>query len=429
MRVRRRGGIQHLDFESNYCDASNALQLPSSFSTFSLKADAHSVTPLCTFRRFLSDGKSVMRIEAGFRHKHRPKGFAGKHCKEILESFLRMPVQIPGSNRSKHSCEFGSCGYAIAEHYLRSTTKRGNQQATSIEKWWVTPGLPLLLLECDTSEVLQVPQTAQHVRAFPDAGFTLFRDNLFYKENIVGVWIVQFADAKNYNHSTYHELRVSLSRLHAERECLKETLRLINLPEISSALDLKSKVFSNYLGHAVDLLLRPTFHGFDRSDTLEVAQQSDDMLRQSERENILSALRNFEVGQQIIEKLEMLTASNREAIRTYIEKVEINNAMGDLIKNVSNSTFVNRSLVQNSFNKVKKTFGEDTAKAIEQVADLVEKSGNSKAGELFAQFNEELQKPTPRKSVLQVTWDGLLGVLPTIGTIAGAAAEIAKLFA
>jgi hypothetical protein len=44
------------------------------------------------------------------------------------------------------------------------------------------------------------------------------------------------------------------------------------------------------------------------------------------------------------------------------------------------------------------------------------------------QFNEELAKPAPRKSLLKRSWDNLVQVLPTVTTVAGAAAAIAKLF-
>jgi uncharacterized membrane protein YdfJ with MMPL/SSD domain len=47
---------------------------------------------------------------------------------------------------------------------------------------------------------------------------------------------------------------------------------------------------------------------------------------------------------------------------------------------------------------------------------------------LFEQFNEELQRPEPRKSVLSTAWDGIVKVIPAIGSIAGAAVAMAKLF-
>ncbi len=103
--------------------------------------------------------------------------------------------------------------------------------------------------------------------------------------------------------------------------------------------------------------------------------------------------------------------------------------MGDKFSNISNSTIVNRSLVESSFNKVKSEAGEETAKVLLKVAEIVAASGNMEAGEILDQFNEELAKPVPRKSLLKRSWDNLVQVLPTVTTVAGAAAAIAKIFA
>jgi hypothetical protein len=73
--------------------------------------------------------------------------------------------------------------------------------------------------------------------------------------------------------------------------------------------------------------------------------------------------------------------------------------------------------------------GDDTAALLLRVAELVAKSGNKEAGELLDQFNEELSKPQPRKSLLRRSWDGLVAALPAVTSIAGAAAALAKLFA
>jgi hypothetical protein len=102
--------------------------------------------------------------------------------------------------------------------------------------------------------------------------------------------------------------------------------------------------------------------------------------------------------------------------------------MGDIFANIKDSTIVNRSLVERSFNKVKSEADEETAKVLIRVAEVVADSGNKEAGEILDQFNEELAKPVPRKSLLKRSWDNLVQVLPTVTTVAGAAAAIAKLF-
>lgn len=101
--------------------------------------------------------------------------------------------------------------------------------------------------------------------------------------------------------------------------------------------------------------------------------------------------------------------------------------MGDKFSDIRNSTIVNRSFVEKAFNNVNKQ-DQEAAKALLEVSKLVAKSGDQEAGQLLDQFNEELAKPEPRKSLLKRSWDGLVQILPTIKEVAGAAAAIAKLF-
>ena len=102
---------------------------------------------------------------------------------------------------------------------------------------------------------------------------------------------------------------------------------------------------------------------------------------------------------------------------------------GDSFQNIeSGTTIINKSLVQGSFNKVEREYGEETKKALEQVSQFIEKSNNPAAVALFNSFNQELSKPEREKSTLKGIWDGIEKVLPSIATIAGAVSKITALF-
>lgn len=72
--------------------------------------------------------------------------------------------------------------------------------------------------------------------------------------------------------------------------------------------------------------------------------------------------------------------------------------MGDVFIDIHNATLINKSLVENSFNKVKREHDEETAKALVKVAEFIEKSKDPTAVALFDNFNQELDKPQPDKS-------------------------------
>jgi hypothetical protein len=102
--------------------------------------------------------------------------------------------------------------------------------------------------------------------------------------------------------------------------------------------------------------------------------------------------------------------------------------MGDTFKDIQDSTIINKASVQNSFNKVKKEYDEETGKALVDVAKFIENSKDPAAGALFNNLTEELGKPEPDKSRLKSFWSGIEKALPTITSIAGAVAKIVPLF-
>lgn len=113
-------------------------------------------------------------------------------------------------------------------------------------------------------------------------------------------------------------------------------------------------------------------------------------------------------------------------IQTYIKE---NYVTGDQI-NVAgnNNTVINHSTVQNAFNKVKETRGEETAKALARIEEEINKSGNKEAAENFESFSEELSKPEPKKTLLKSLWKGTLEALPKLGELVDVVEKIVKLF-
>jgi tetratricopeptide (TPR) repeat protein len=101
---------------------------------------------------------------------------------------------------------------------------------------------------------------------------------------------------------------------------------------------------------------------------------------------------------------------------------------GNMFKNIQHATVINKSAVENSFNKVKTGYGEEVAKALLHIAEFIDRSGNKEAGELFNRFHEELNKPEPKKSVLKSLWEGVEKAVPAITTLSDAVAKLVSLF-
>jgi hypothetical protein len=52
--------------------------------------------------------------------------------------------------------------------------------------------------------------------------------------------------------------------------------------------------------------------------------------------------------------------------------------MGDVFRNIQNTTIINKSNIQNAFNKIQKEHDEETSKALVKVAEFIENSRDLK---------------------------------------------------
>jgi hypothetical protein len=102
---------------------------------------------------------------------------------------------------------------------------------------------------------------------------------------------------------------------------------------------------------------------------------------------------------------------------------------GDNFSNIgAGATIVNRSTVQNAFNRVQQAHGDEVAQALKTVEEEVNKSGSKDAADNFNAFNEELSKQEPKKPVLSALWAGVVAALPALTQMADVVAKITKLF-
>jgi hypothetical protein len=84
--------------------------------------------------------------------------------------------------------------------------------------------------------------------------------------------------------------------------------------------------------------------------------------------------------------------------------------------NITNSSVINDSIVENTFIKIKETYGEDLFRDLNTLKETVEESNDPAAGVIFDKFAEELAKPKPDNSTLNKLLDGMERLLPLVST-------------
>jgi len=119
---------------------------------------------------------------------------------------------------------------------------------------------------------------------------------------------------------------------------------------------------------------------------------------------------------------------NSIQLQTEPFKLTLETIMGDKYENITNSTIINRSSLENAFNKIKEQVDEETANALLEVAEIVGQSNDSDASSLLDKFTDEVKSEEPDKLKLRQYWNGLVTVLPSVATLSTACAKIISLF-
>jgi hypothetical protein len=136
-----------------------------------------------------------------------------------------------------------------------------------------------------------------------------------------------------------------------------------------------------------------------------------------------------EITETLFKKAEEWNIPALERMKRIFNKMKfIEVTMGDKFENIQNAKIINKSIVENSFNNIKEGYGEDVANALVQIAEFIEQSGNEEAGELFDNFNAEINKLEPKKSVLKSLWGGIEKALPLITTLSEAIIKLKTIF-
>jgi hypothetical protein len=72
--------------------------------------------------------------------------------------------------------------------------------------------------------------------------------------------------------------------------------------------------------------------------------------------------------------------------------------------------------------------GGETAAALRQVAEAIERAEDVEAAEIFVAFVDELRSPIPSRELLAERWEELAEAMPSIAELAGAPTTIVALF-
>jgi hypothetical protein len=439
LRPRSRGGVWPWPGEEVYCDAKRALRFWPPLGQIWVTVGPDLVGFRCAYRRLYADGVAVARMEVGLGVRSLGSRFKEDDLVHLVGGVMEIPVLVRQVGATI-ATRLLQAGQPLARRVLRSTTAHaGLSQPPSTQDWWVQCGTPLVLLEHTREELESIPSLAQVVQLQEQPAIDLSHFIATLKGVRVGVWIVGYGDEAP--RDALRRLRIHLSRLHSEREALRNILRLV----AEKRLDIGSRTpaadrLQEYLNAQVQTVQRPRRFGFDQEPLLEAAYASqglvDGGIRASLDSELDRARRNYArnvqlaLAQQTIHSAAIYDLGEpREAGVIYdyrgatVYDMQKKIEMGDVGQLSGFVGFDN--VVAGSFNKIESSgVGADAQEVLkalgEAVAPLVQALPEDTAKQVARDYEtlvDEATSPNPRKPILSAVGSQLIKVAQTAATV------------
>jgi hypothetical protein len=196
--------------ESEFCDLTNSVR----FIQSPYFRPSH-VRFRSLHRRLYFDGLATGKTEIGIGTSRRDHiKIAKKDVRELVPFFLDLPVRLP----RKQNVKLSDSGKQIAKLYALASTDIGYQANNTLPNWWVTAGVPLVFFQCGEDEEIPIPYSDKPIDIPKEYGKNLIYSSVQYNGRYFPVW---FFNTSGGLPDKATNLRLILSRLHTEHECLR----------------------------------------------------------------------------------------------------------------------------------------------------------------------------------------------------------------
>lgn len=418
VQTRRRGGVETWAGEDLYSDASAALRFSVSSGDVRSLGRIDGGKLRCSFRRFFSDG-IVARFELGLRVS-RPIGNETIDLQRLLTQVLELPVRVGTGANQTRQIRLVDAGSSLAHHFLIATSKHLPDRAEPRASWHLVSGMPMMLVEHDQRVLL--PRHTRHVPRSSAFETSLSHLKLQLTDRRCNIWFIgQRPDVGD----QLRRLRIHLSRLHAERECLRITISHLRHPNrFDLARDsYTSEAVQEYLRDKVRLVQRSRYLGVDRGGMLAVACDAVESASLGEGASLNFARRQVALLVKRYLRESSDTAAVISQIKGNVMLTRIN--IGDMTVSgdFSLSTAEN---IQNSFNKAAAVahaqleLGEALKRLTEAVAALAARLPQSAAEALSKDMEILIREATsqqPRRRWWELSAQGIVEAAQSVSDL------------
>ena len=236
VRQRWRGGLRGWVGENYLCIADRVLRVPHTpESALLFKQYQFRIV----FRTFYFDGAAVGKLEIGIAEKRNAS--EETPIWEIVKAFLSLPVYVPDSlTKIPYQGPLLNAGKALARQYLAATTPKARYQDAADNDWWVESGPPVLLVERVQDEAWTFDEDARETYAASGDWPKVEHHLVQHGGRRVNLWACtsdSWADLSSpqvkVKQKALREMRISLMRIHTERECMLNVIRAVEQTRIA----------------------------------------------------------------------------------------------------------------------------------------------------------------------------------------------------
>ena len=415
IRRRRKGGVKEWAGEELFASGQFALRFPNHLGNTVLGNGAIKGHVINTFRRFYLTGpvarfEVALKISAECSDDLEP---AAGDWLALLHDALALPMHewAPPSMVPK-TVKLISAGKVLAQHYLAATTRR--KPPVKLESWWFCAGTPALVVEFPSSNPISLPPHAQHVLNVPDAQAEISHAWLEFENKPCSAWFVGIGQG---DPDAVRRLRINLTRLHAERECLNLVLANVGTG-LKGRLNLEKDLvqldeIQQYLKNSLVSIQKPERFGMNQASMFEAAHDAFGIALAGQEATLSQLRQDIAVTvdkyiRRAEDKGKVITNINYGGVMTTIQMGNVQ-VGGDFTvvtaKNIENS--FNKAAASDVSNELKENLKLLAIEVAKLAKELPAKEAERVTNDLSA-LTSEAVSGEPRKEWYQLSAKGIL---------------------
>jgi hypothetical protein len=228
----------------------------------------------------------------------------------LLQHILHTRVTVKNPLGKDAESLLGRAGKPLARAYAAASTTTSRDDPIKLEDWWVQSGPPLLFVIVESEEYVYLPPRSREVTIPPELDFQLDYCLIPFAGKQIRTWVLTLNPQSDL--VAARTLRLYLTRLNAEHECLRIVLRHIENGRISVSRGTEpSEALQFYLNEVTKRISRwecrsgrliseqPTlpadqnqdeFYYAEIADIADIARSSEDLIDPGRRDGLLERL-------------------------------------------------------------------------------------------------------------------------------------------